>query len=329
MVEAAGAGNWRRGLRSLVPPGLGLIVSLAVVISPAAVAQKRAAAVEAPGTHRAAKTASNPRTPAPAPQVTIKDVVFQSAALGREMHYRIILPAGYAETNRRYPTLYLLHGLTGSYINWESNTNLVRYAEPLALIIVMPDGDNSWYTNSAAAPADKYEDYIADDLLAEIDKQYRTIRSGYGRGIAGLSMGGYGALKIALKHPGLFAFAGSLSGALNAATGLNVPLDKPHLEHMAAIFGPPDSSARAENDIFALLKKAQPTAFTRVPYFYIDCGTADGFLKINRDFVAQLQQQKIEYEYHEIPGAHMWTYWDDQVQLMLASLVRHMKIAGK
>ncbi len=266
---------------------------------------------------------------APVRQVTIKDATFRSAALGREMHYRVILPARYAESNRRYPALYLLHGLMGSYIDWENRTNLVRYLESLDLIVITPDGNDSWYTNSATVPADKFEDYVADDLIKEVDDHYRTIKSGYGRAIAGLSMGGYGAVKIALKHPGLVAFAGSLSGALNAASGLEVPLGKTHMEHMSAVFGPPDSPTRVDNDVFALLTKAQATHFTRLPFFYLDCGESDGLLKTNREFVAQLQQQKIAYEYHELPGAHTWEYWDTQVQVMLASLVRQMKIASK
>jgi len=152
--------------------------------------------------------------------VRVQDGAFHSAALDREMKYRILLPCGYQTGSRRFPVLYLLHGLYGDYLNWDTRTNLERCAQRYELIVVMPDAGDSWYTNSATDPKDKFEDYIAKDLVAEIDGKFRTLRSRHARAIAGLSMGGYGALKIALRYHDDFAFAGSLSGALDAPQDL-------------------------------------------------------------------------------------------------------------
>ena len=107
-----------------------------------------------------------------APPVTVRDVSFQSTSLARAMKYRIILPADYSTSARRYPVLYLLHGLTGSYLDWESRTHLVEYVQPLPLIVVMPDAGDSWYTNSAGVPQDKFEDYVVKDLIEEIGRAH-------------------------------------------------------------------------------------------------------------------------------------------------------------
>ena len=146
----------------------------------------------------------------------LREESVQSAALGRAMKYRVLLPSDYDSSQRRYPVLYLLHGLGGDYKDWTTRTNVAEYSRTLPLIIVMPDGENSWYTNAANTPADRFEDYILTDLLTDVAGKYRTINSRHGRTIAGLSMGGYGALKMALKRPGTFAVAGSFSGAFSA-----------------------------------------------------------------------------------------------------------------
>lgn len=157
--------------------------------------------------------------PAELPQSIIEDGLLKSASLGREMHYRVHLPAGCRASSHRHPTLYLLHGLTGSYIDWEGRTHLAEIAQRFDLIIVMPDADDSWYVNSATGPQEKYEDYLTKDLLPEIDKNFRTIAARYARALAGLSMGGYGAMKLALKYPQLFAVAASCRAGIPGTTG--------------------------------------------------------------------------------------------------------------
>ena len=243
----------------------------------------------------------------------VQDGAFHSPALDREMKYRIVLPCSYKTGSGRFPVLYLLHGLYGDYLNWDTLTNLERYVEKYEMIVVMPDADDSWYTNSATDPKNKFEDYIAKDLLAEIDGKFRTLRSRHSRAIAGLSMGGYGALKIALRYHDDFAFAGSLSGALNAPQDLGDR--RPEFRNqLLKVFGPPGSAVRAENNVFSVLRSAEPRD---LPYFYLACGSADDFLPVNRDFAAQLSARGAAYEYHETVGGHAWDYWDRSVQDLL------------
>jgi putative tributyrin esterase len=252
------------------------------------------------------------------------DETFQSEALGRPMKYRVLLPGGYAQTQRRYPTLYLLHGLTGSAIDWESRTRLFDHLQGLGLIVIMPDGQNAWYTNSAGEPKDRFEDYIARDLVREVDARFRTIATRHMRALAGLSMGGYGAMKFALKYPRTFQFVGSFSGALKAAMDPEFGKTMGQLhESIQRIFGPVGSKTRMENDIYALVKKADPG---RMPFLYLDCGTKDRLIESNREFVALLSAQKIAYEYRERPGAHTWAFWDHQLPEMLRVMREQMNL---
>ena len=272
----------------------------------------------------AAYSQVRPQVPA-APRPTIRDAGFQSASLGRAMKYRIILPAGYDRSVRRYPVLYLLHGLSGSYLDWDTRTHLAEYAAPLQLIVVMPDAGDSWYTNSSASTQDRFEDYIFKDLVPEIDKTYRTIATRHARAIGGLSMGGYGAMKFALKYPNLFVFAGSFSGVQTVVhePGLMLPFGEKYVQQVLEIYGPPSGPTRTANDIIALADKANPAA---LPYLWISCGTADGFLESNREFVVLLQQRKIAYTYEEAPGGHSWAFWDEELPAMFRELARHMEL---
>jgi putative tributyrin esterase len=245
-----------------------------------------------------------------------EEAIFHSASLDRDMHYLALLPRDYGN-GRRFPVLYLLHGLYGDYKNWESRTGIESYGKTMSLLIVMPDADDSWYTNSATIPRDKFEDYITQDLISEIDRKYRTIRERSARAIAGLSMGGYGAVKLALEHPDLFAFAASLSGAFNA------PGDLDHVRpefgaNLLEVFGKAGSRTRTENDIFLLLKTVHA-----YPYFYLACGTEDFFLGTNRALAAQLSSQRVPYEYHETTGGHTWEYWDSALNPMLQAAAKH------
>jgi S-formylglutathione hydrolase FrmB len=246
---------------------------------------------------------------------------FQSAALGKPMRYRVLLPDGYDQTLRRYPVLYLLHGLSGDYTDWTSRTNLADYSKPLGLIVVTPDGGNQWWTNAADGTA-RYEDYLANDLPSDVVKKFRTIKSSYGRAIAGLSMGGYGALKLALKRPAAFTVAASFSGALNVTREgeLERFIGAAESQRLHLIFGPPGSETRTNNDVFALAAASKPAGAS---YFYIDCGIADNALiDANREVVAALHKAGVAYEYHETAGAHSWDYWDRRIREFLPVLMQ-------
>ncbi|MFN0140036.1 MAG: alpha/beta hydrolase [Pyrinomonadaceae bacterium] len=239
---------------------------------------------------------------------------------GRLMPYRVVLPARYWDkdsTGRIFPVIYLLHGLTGRFENWTTKTGVVNYSEQHNIIIVTPEGENGWYTDSVSAANDKYESYIVKELIPEIDKKFRTVAERRGRVIAGLSMGGYGAIKFGLKYPEMFSLVGSFSGALGAtsfteknAGNIGKGID--------AIFGPEAGDTRKVNDIFAIVRDANPDRIKAMPFIYQSCGTEDFLIQNNRDFLSLLNEKKIPHEYRELPGGHTWAFWDDQVREFLA-----------
>lgn len=179
----------------------------------------------------------------------------------------VVLPVGYDQSPRLYPVLYLLHGHGGGHRNWLERTNLLAHTARLPLIVVLPDAGNSWYTNSFARPDERFEEYVAREVPAFVDAHFRTLTYREARYVAGLSMGGYGALKLGLKYPGRFSLAGSFSGApLATDTAYHTLMDE---------FGPAGSPSRAENDLVALVRNARVPAGS---YFYIDCGSGDELL---------------------------------------------------
>jgi len=167
--------------------------------------------------------------------------------------------------------------------------------------------------NSATIEKDRFEDYIADDLIREIDGHWRTIASPHRRAIAGLSMGGYGSLLFGLKHADSFSVAGSVSGALDGPAGVEqvMPVLR---ESTDRAYGAANSATRTADNIFSLTEKAEGS---KLPYLFVECGAQDPFLPSNRKFVNDLSQKHIPYEYHEYPGAHNWEFWDSSLPLML------------
>lgn len=124
----------------------------------------------------------------------VETIRLQSKLVNATLPYNVILPVDYdSAVSTRYPVLYLLHGLTGHYSDWVSRTNVADYASEYRLIIVMPEGNDGWYTDSATVTTDKYESYILQELLPDVQQRYRTIEARYGRAIAGLSMGAVSA----------------------------------------------------------------------------------------------------------------------------------------
>jgi len=241
-----------------------------------------------------------------------------SKLMGRKMPYNAVVPPTYLATapNVRYPVIYLLHGLGGHYDNWTSKTLVAAYAPDNDVIIVTPEGGDGWYTDSATQPNDKYESYIIKELIPEIDKKFRTIADRDHRAIAGLSMGGYGAIKFGLKYSELFSIVGSFSGALDGP--LRGQEHKNYRPSIMAVFGPDNSPLRKENDVFSIVNSMSLERLKTLPYFYVSCGTEDtvNFL-LNRDFAGLLVEKKIRHEYRHFPGAHTWVVWDAEVQEFL------------
>ena len=264
---------------------------------------------------------------AQAQSASVETVQFHSQLVNATLPYNVILPPDYGTSKAtRYPVLYLLHGLFGHYSDWITKTNIADYSAQYRMIVVMPEGNNNWYTDSATVPSDKYESYILKELIPDVEHRYRTIETRYGRGIAGLSMGGYGALKFGLKSPGTFAFAASLSGALDAGSRTERELKDPGVarDSVLSVFGPAGSETRKANDIFEGARSMTPNRIAGLPYLYLDCGTEDGLVNVNQQFAALLREKKIPYEYRELPGDHNWAYWNQQVQEVLKIAAQKM-----
>jgi putative tributyrin esterase len=259
----------------------------------------------------------------------VQTIKFESKLVGKTLPYSVVLPVDYDQPGakaKRYPVIYLLHGFTGHYDNWPTKTELADYAAHYPMIIVTPEGNNGWYIDSATVPTDKYETYILEELIPDVERRYRASASREGRAIAGLSMGGYGAMKFGLKHPEMFVFAGSMSGALSAASWGEKQLDPgPIRDSLMQTFGPADSPTRAANDVPRLAREFSTKQKTPLPYLYIDCGTEDFLFKDNRDFVQLLIELKLPHEYRQLPGTHNWKYWDAQVQEVLRIASQKMR----
>jgi putative tributyrin esterase len=254
----------------------------------------------------------------------IETIQFRSPTINAVLPYSVVLPTDYdTSPTTRYPVLYLLHGLTGHYNDWLSRTNVADYAAQYRLIVVTPEGNDSWYTDSATIATDKYETYILKELIPEVQRRYRTIEARYARGIAGLSMGGYGAFKFGLKSPGTFAFAGSMSGAFVVTRLTEQQVGASRWQSSLKLFGPVGSETRQQNDLFEIIRNLTTSGVSALPFFYFDCGTEDSpFSPSNRELAALMVEKKIPHEYRELPGDHSWGYWDAQVQEVLKIAVR-------
>jgi putative tributyrin esterase len=269
-----------------------------------------------------AQTAAQTSPPAAAAAaVRVEKVAFESRLVGQSLPYNVVLPADYdakAAAQTRYPVVYLLHGLGGSANDWVSQrAHVTDYAARYSMIVVVPEGRDGWYTDGAVA-SEKFESYFVGELIADVQKRFRAIEAREGRAVAGLSMGGYGALKFGLKYPDKFVFAASMSGALGAPSWrAQDPLPAFVKPSVARVYGADDSPVRASNDIYKIVRELAPERVKSLPYLYLDCGTEDGLLSSNRDFAALLVEKKIPHEYRQLPGSHAWAYWDRQVQEVL------------
>jgi len=266
------------------------------------------------------KTQPPPDHPRLTANVTLRDVTFQSAALRRPMQYRVILPATLV-ASLKLPAVYLLHGGGGgTFRDWTSYSDVARYAEH-GVILVLPEGDESYYTNAAGRPQDRYEDYVVQDLIPEVESKFPVAPGRPNRAIVGVSMGGFGAVNLALKHPDLFVFAAGMSSAIDVPSR---PLSFKRIGQYrghAAIFGPWGSQTRRDNDPFLLARTADPL---EVPFLYLTCGDQEGLLPANRKFAVLLKERHFQYEFHSGPGGHDWNQWNRQLISAFQSLFQHL-----
>lgn len=249
------------------------------------------------------------------------DGSFYSSLIGKNVPCRLLIPELALQSLEPIPVLYLLHGLFGSCENWTDLTGLKRYVGDTTLLIVMADGGDNWYTDSEK----KYESYLIQDLIPEIESRYNagTVRAK--RAIAGNSMGGYGALKIALKHPEMFSFTASFSGAFHLSRIVDGLEGGELAPSILRVFGDRHSQIRNDNDLFALASRSRGNA-DGLPGIYFDCGLEDEFIAANREFSSTLTAAGIEHEFLEIAGGHDWSYWDSRIGHLMSILKQRFLI---
>jgi S-formylglutathione hydrolase FrmB len=218
----------------------------------------------------------------------------------------VITPAAYSGNHRaNYPVVYLLHGYAGNHTDWIRLVPSIKYlANAGQCIIVSPDAGNSWYLNSPAIRQSKYETFMTVEIVRAIDSAYKTISRSNKRAITGLSMGGHGALLLALKYPGIFGAAGSMSGGLDLRPFMN------QYELNTLITDTTVNDFSWKN--YSVLQLADSNN-ARSLKMIIDCGVDDFFIETNRALHQKLLLQKVAHDYIERPGAHNWKYWANAI----------------
>lgn len=250
----------------------------------------------------------------------MENLAVQSKVLGAERKYAIYLPPDYATSERSYPVVYLLHGYTDDHTGWLQFGEVNRYADKAIadgtippMIIVMPNGDSSFYINSYDGK-ENYEDFFIKEFIPTIEKNYRIKAQKRYRGIAGLSMGGYGTLIYSLKYPELFAAAAPLSAAVFDDDAISNMPDKNYENTFGQLFGRGlKAKARLnktwyDNAILKIVETKTADDLKKVRY-WIDCGDDDFLTKGNCQLHIALSEKMVPHEYRVRDGAHNWTYW--------------------
>lgn len=243
---------------------------------------------------------------------------FFSESLGLSTSMMVILPQQTATQigmnnvarERSHPTLYLLHGLSDDDTIWVRRTSIERYVASMGLAVVMPQVHRSFYTDMAHGG--KYWTFISEELPALARSFFPLSTRREDNFVAGLSMGGYGAFKLALRNPERFAAAASLSGAVNMAKA-----DSTLPDHRL-IFGDGEIAGTSD-DLLHLLHEVDSSTGPK-PKLFQCCGTEDFLYEDNQVFKQACEQTDIDFTYQEEPGEHEWGYWDKKIQDVLAWL---------
>lgn len=243
---------------------------------------------------------------------------YPSDVLHKQTAATVILPDGGAGP---FPVFYLLHGLSDDHTAWTRYTRIEKYVENLPLIVVMPDGYRSYYTDATdGAP---FARHIGQELPSIIQHTFHADSRTGRQVIGGNSMGGYGSLRLGLGFAGQYTAVTSFSGRVMIGHD-PTPTDAPLAPwEYRQIFG--SNPRGTDHDVLALAKRA--AAAGKLPAIRIDCGTEDHLLDMNRRLHAGLTALGVAHEYEEFPGGHEWGYWDLHVRDALRFHCRALGIA--
>jgi putative tributyrin esterase len=253
----------------------------------------------------------------------LNEVNFFSETLGLLSTMYVLLPQRMLADVRskrtpKYRTLYLLHGHSDDHTAWMRWSSIEKYAEGLNLAVVMPAVHLSFYNDMAYGPA--YWQFVSEEVPALVRDMFSLSPKRDDNFVAGLSMGGYGAFKMALTHPERYAAAASLSGAVDINDVVrkvkNDPLNKAWLVEMRNVFGDLSKVPGSKHDLFALAKKVAKGSVK--PRLFQCCGTEDDLYPQNVRFRDAVRKLPLDLTYEEGPGEHNWAYWDKNIQNVLA-----------
>lgn len=253
---------------------------------------------------------------------------FYSDILGRDVAFSVYLPKSYEGSTMNFPVLYLLHGYSDDETGWIQFGQVQRIAdrsvenhESAQMIIVMPDAGVTWYVNTAAGQAN-YEDFLIEEFIPHIDAEFRTRKDRQFRAVAGLSMGGYGALMLGLRHPDLFSSSGALSAGVLTDEEI-LAMDQDNWNRSLGLpFGMDLSGdARLEGNYKEYAPQAMIDAYKQKDQstrFYIDCGDDDFLILGNLALHAQMMKADIPHEFRVRDGGHSWSYWRTALPTVLS-----------
>jgi len=240
---------------------------------------------------------------------TVDTIPVRSAKMDKAIKTVIILPETYNE-QKNFPVVYLLHGWSDNYSTWVKKVPaLLTYSDEFGIIIVMPDGGyDSWYWDSPVDSKSQYETFVSGELVKYIDTHYKTVANKKGRSITGNSMGGQGALFLAIRHPDIFGAAGSLSGGVDIT-------QFPKKWGMADKLGAYSVNRKRwkKHSVFNLVNNLKPGELQLI----IDCGSDDFFYKVNINLHKKLLKKEIPHVFISRPGQHTWETWNLAIPFQL------------
>ena len=247
---------------------------------------------------------------------TVTTIAVPSPGMKKEVPATVILPDAYQKEGVRLPVLYLLHGYSDNNLGWVTRTPVKDLADQYGIIVVCPDAAySSWYFDSPEDPAWRYETFVSKELVTEIDKRYRTLPKRESRAIAGLSMGGHGAMFLAIRHPDTFSVAVCLSGGVDLRP---FPDNWDIAKRLGTLKDHPDRWTA--NSVVTLAETLPPGELA----ISIDCGVDDFFITVNRNLHQLLLTRKVPHDYTERPGSHGWEYWANAIKYQMLFMSDHL-----
>jgi len=242
---------------------------------------------------------------------TVETIEVFSSKMNKNIKNVVVLPAGYDKSgNKKYPVLYLLHGYGGQYDTWVTHTkkSLPEDAAKWQMIIVCPDGQNSWYWDSPVDTEKQFETFVSHELINYIDGNYNTVSSPKGRAVTGFSMGGHGGLWLGITHPEVFGACGSMSGGVDIR-----PF--PNNWDMKAWLGTYKENREVwdKHSVINQLYRIEPNSLAII----VDCGTDDFFYEVNEALHKEMLYMNIPHDYIVRPGGHTHEYWNNAIDYQM------------